>query len=113
MARLMGLGGDVSSEEVYKLAQQNNARAKTIFVSVGTHLGIALSTLINIFNFPLYLLSGGPLPAWDFFSPPMLAEVERRSFTYRNSPTRIERATLGNLAGLYGAAYLPLLAAGK
>jgi glucokinase len=39
----------------------------------------------------------------------MLAEVERRSFTYRNSPTRIERATLGNEAGLYGAAYLPFL----
>ena len=38
----------------------------------------------------------------------MLAEVERRSFTYRESPTRIERAELGNLAGLYGAAYLPL-----
>jgi glucokinase len=36
----------------------------------------------------------------------MLAEVKRRSFTYRNSATRIERATLGNEAGLFGAAYL-------
>ena len=69
--------------------------------------------LINIFNFPLYLLSGGPLPAWDFFAPSMLAEVERRSFTYRQSPTRIERAKLGNEAGLYGAAYLSFQAAGE
>ena len=33
---------------------------------MGEALGVALANLINIFNFPLYLLSGGPLPAWDF-----------------------------------------------
>jgi glucokinase len=110
MARLIGLGADLTSEDVYKLAVGGDARAKAIFVSMGQALGIALASLINIFNFPLYLLSGGPLPAWDFFAPAMIAEVERRSFTYRNSPTRIEKATLGNEAGLYGAAYLPFLA---
>ena len=109
MARMIGLGADLSSEDVYKAAIAGDARALAIFHAVGEALGIALANLINIFNFPLYLLSGGPLPAWDFFAPPMLAEVGRRSFTYRNAPTRIERATLGNQAGLYGAAYLPLL----
>ncbi|HWZ33725.1 MAG TPA: ROK family protein [Bryobacteraceae bacterium] len=109
MARLIGLGADLTAEDVYKLAVAGDARAKAIFISMGQALGIALATLINIFNFPLYLLSGGPLPAWDYFAPAMIAEVQRRSFTYRNSPTRIERATLGNEAGLYGAAYLPFL----
>ncbi len=109
MARLMGFGADVSAEDVFKLAEAGEARAKAIFVSMGQALGIALATLINIFNFPLYLLSGGPLPAWDYFAPAMTAEIERRSFTYRNSPTRVEKATLGNEAGLYGAAYLPFL----
>jgi glucokinase len=47
------------------------------------------------------------LPAWEFFAPPMLETVQARSFTYRASNTRIEQATLGNEAGLYGAAYLP------
>jgi glucokinase len=107
MARLIGLGHDLTSEDVYKLAQEGNDRAKMTFHSMGEALGVALANLINIFNFPLYLLSGGPLPAWDFFAPAMIAEVERRSFTYRHSPTRIEKATLGNEAGLYGAAYLP------
>jgi glucokinase len=39
----------------------------------------------------------------------MLRTVERRSFTYRatKAGTRIAQATLGNEAGLYGAAYLP------
>jgi len=37
----------------------------------------------------------------------MMTEIERRSFTFRNTKTRIERAALGNQAGLFGAAYLP------
>jgi glucokinase len=110
MARLIGLGPELTSEDVYKLAHGGDERAKMVFRSMGEALGIALAALVNTFNFPLYLLSGGPLPAWDFFAPAMLGEVARRSFTYRNAPTRIEKATLGNEAGLYGAAYLPFQA---
>ena len=42
-------------------------------------------------------------------APEMMRTVERRSFTYRatKTETRIAMATLGNEAGLYGAAYLP------
>jgi glucokinase len=109
MARLMGVGADMTSEDVYNAACTGDERAKAIFTSMGSALGIALATLVNIFNFPLYLLSGGPLPAWDLFAPPMLAEIRRRSFTFRNAKTRIEKAALGNEAGLYGAAYLPFL----
>jgi glucokinase len=36
----------------------------------------------------------------------MFSELKRRSFTYRKTQTRIEKATLGNEAGLFGAAYL-------
>jgi glucokinase len=107
MGRLMNLGANLTSEDVYKYALDGNDRALAIFRSMGEALGIAIASLVNIFNFPLYLLSGGPIPAWQFFAPAMLAEVERRSFTYRSSPTRIEAAKLGNEAGLFGAAYLP------
>jgi glucokinase len=112
MARLMGLGPALTSQQVHDLAAQGNDRAKEIFRVMGEALGIALASLINIFNFPLYLLGGGVLGAWEFFSPAMLAEVERRCFTYRSTlkiaPTRIEPAQLGSDAGLYGAACLPL-----
>jgi glucokinase len=107
MGRLMNLGANLTAEDVYNFAVDGNDRALAIFRSMGEALGIAIASLVNIFNFPLYLLSGGPIPAWQFFAPAMLAEVERRSFTYRSSPTRIEPAKLGNEAGLYGAAYLP------
>ena len=106
-AALLSLGDDLTSEQVYRLAVSGNRDAVRIFESMGRALGIALAGLINIFNFPLYLLSGGMLPAWDLFMPSLLEEAKLRSFCFRNSDTRIEKATLGNQAGLFGAAYLP------
>src|SRR5450432_821894 len=110
MARLAGLG-EVTSEEVYRMARGGNPKAKQVFASMGEALGIALAMLVNTFNFPLYLLSGGVIAAWDEFSPPMLDEVRRRSFSFRTTDTRIEKATLGNEARLYRAAYLPYVSA--
>jgi glucokinase len=107
MAKLLGLGDTLSSKEVYDLAIAGNEKAQTIFTSMGEALGIALATLINTFNFPLYLLSGGVLAAWDLFAPAMLQEARRRSFTFRTTNTRIEKAALGSEAGLFGAAALP------
>ncbi|HET9321168.1 MAG TPA: ROK family protein [Bryobacteraceae bacterium] len=107
MARMLGIGDHLTAEEVYDLAVQGNEHARTVFQSMGEALGVALAMMVNTFNFPLYLLSGGVLPAWEFFAPQMLEEVRRRSFTFRTTNTRVEKATLGNEAGLYGAAYLP------
>lgn len=107
MARLLGLGENLTSADVYTLAKQGNEKAHTVFIAMGQSLGIALAMLVNTFNFPLYLLSGGVLAAWDLFAPPMLEEMRRRSYTFRTTTTRVEKATLGNEAGLYGAAYLP------
>jgi len=110
MARLMGLGDNLSSEQVYQLAVKGDQKARVVFEMMGRALGTALANLVNALNFPLYLLSGGMLPAWDFFAPAMFEECRRRSFVYRNTNTRIEKAILGNEAGLYGAAYLPFQA---
>jgi glucokinase len=108
MGRMMHFGREINTaEDVFLLAQAGNERALWVFQAMGRALGIALASLINAFNFPLYLLSGGPLPAWDFFAPAMFAEVEKRSFTFARTGTRIEKSMLGGDAGLLGAAYLP------
>lgn len=112
MARMLHLGDFPTAAEVFEIARGDGEaarKARHVFEAMGTALGVAIANLVNVFNFPLYLLSGGPLPAWEFFAPAMLREVERRSFTFRNTRTRIEKAMLGNEAGLYGAAYLPFL----
>ncbi len=112
MARLMQLGEDLSAKQIYDIALSDGppaAKAREIWRVVGESLGIALATLINTFNFPLYLLSGGMIGAWELFAPEMMKTAERRSFTFRatKGETRIAMAALGNEAGLYGAAYLP------
>src|SRR5689334_3666301 len=107
MAGLLHIGDNLSPKEVYDFAVAGDERARRVFEIMGEMLGIALAMLANVFNYPLYLLSGGILPAWDFFAPKMLEVTRERSFTFRTTDTRIEKATLGNEAGLYGAAYLP------
>jgi glucokinase len=109
MANQLGLGDNLSSHAVCELANGGNLRARRVFESMGTTLGTALASLINIFNFPLYLIAGGVVDAWDLFSPAMFAELGKRSFTHRAAPARVEKATLGKDAGIFGAAYLPFL----
>jgi glucokinase len=114
MAAMLQLGEHPTSKEVCEIAFESGdrgERARAVWRIMGEALGVALSNLINIFNFPLYLLSGGMLPAWEFFAPHMMRVIEQRSSIYRLSrnETRIAQATLGNEAGLYGAAYLPWL----
>lgn len=108
MARMLGLGNnDITSADVYDMAVGGNPKAKVVFEYMGRALGIGIANLINLFNFPLYLLSGGALAGWDMFAPAMFSEVKRRSYTYSRTATKIEKAVLGSEAGLYGAAYLP------
>lgn len=107
MGRMMHFQNASTASDVFDLAKSGNQRAKMVFEAMGRALGIALANLMNVFNFPLYVLSGGPLPAWDFFAPSMFAEVRKRSFTYERTHPRVEKALLGADAGLFGAAYLP------
>src|SRR5580658_8018769 len=106
MARLLGYG-DVTAKQVWERAVAGDERAREIFASMGESLGVALAMLVNAFNAPLYLLSGGVIGAWEFFAPSMVAEARRRSFSFRTTNTRVEKAKLGGEAGLFGAAYLP------
>lgn len=104
MAKQVGLG-EMSASEVASLAESNEL-GQRIWDAVGASLGRGLGMLVNTFDAPLYLLSGGVVGAWDRFAPTMFAELERSSYVYRYSRPRVERAALGAEAGLFGAAYL-------
>ena len=107
-ARMLGLGdGKITARDVYNLAKAGDPKAQAIFHSMGEALGILLAMLINAFDFPLYLIAGGMIAGWDAFAPTMIAEAKRRSFSFRTTDIAVEKAALGNEAGLYGAAYLP------
>jgi len=124
MARLLKQDAEFSSKEIFDLAMHGDPQAKGIFERVGKALGIVIADMVNIFNFPMYVVGGGVASAWDAFAPSMMETIEKNSFVYRNtapsadtrpgnagSGTLITRALLGGDAGLVGAARLPMIAA--
>lgn len=110
LAALTQSEGGLTPLLLARAAGEGDAAAKRIFEEMGRSLGRGLASLINVFNFPLYLIAGGVLASWDLFAPALFEEVEIRSVTYRNTETRIERARLGAKAGIFGAARLPFQA---
>lgn len=109
LAALKEEHGQLTALLVERAARDGDEEAIKIYERMGEWLGRALANLVNIFNFPLYLIAGGLVGGWKLFSPSMFQEIEKRSVTYRESDTRIKKAKLGNKSGLYGAAYLPIL----
>jgi glucokinase len=126
--------GDVefTAKSVFHLALQGDEAATAIFHKVGWALGIMISDLVNIFNFPMYVIGGGVSSSWQAFSQPMFKEILKRSMVYaatapaipqetagaaatpkqsegRARSTIVARALLGSDAGLFGAARLPFL----
>jgi glucokinase len=110
LAALKEEHGELTALLVERAARDGDPEAIKIYERMGCWLGRALANLVNIFNFPLYLVAGGVVAGWKLFAPAMFEELEKRSVTYRESDTRIKKAKLGSKAGLYGAAYLPIMA---
>jgi glucokinase len=109
-----------TAHEVALLARSGDARAASVFDSVGHALAIALTSLINTLNLPLYLLGGGVCDALDLLAPTMFRVLQQRSYVYRLTepevlePSKLEKnktyilgAQLGSTAGLLGACLLP------
>ena len=127
MAAAMQKDPEFTSKVVYDMAMQGDLPARHVFEQVGKALGTVIADMVNIFNFPMYVVGGGVSSAWDAFAPLMLETVGRNSFVYRatapdeniqagNAPsgsirgTMITKALLGGDAGLVGAARLPMIA---
>jgi glucokinase len=115
---------EFNSRVVYECAMRGDVVAKQVMGRVGRALGIAIGSLVNILNLPLYVIGGGVSSAWDAFSPTLFSEVRRRSFIYSATTplagkaisggrrmTSIAQAQLGGDGGLYGAARLGLVQA--
>ena len=113
--------GDVefTSRGIYQLSIQGHPSAERIYQKVGRALGIAIGSMVNALNLPMYVIGGGVSSAWDAFAPAMFEELKVRSFIYSiTAPDKVEQgqkhtvvtiALMGSDAGLYGAARLPML----
>ncbi len=66
-------GGELTGRVVYECAMRGDAVAKQVFERVGRALGLAIASMVNALNLPLYVIGGGVSSAWDAFSPALFA----------------------------------------
>jgi glucokinase len=75
---------------------------------VGRHVGVAISSFVNIFNPEVVVIGGGLAAAGDLLLGPAIREAGARALPSGWSRVRVVPAELGNTAGVLGAAALVL-----
>jgi glucokinase len=95
---------NISAEEVYIRAKNGDQAARHAFARAGYYLGIGLGIVLNMLNPDKILLGGGVMTTGEFIFGPALEEARKRSYKASFECCAIQKASLGNDAGLIGAA---------
>ena len=102
-------GGDLSKVQgrtAFQGARQGDETALRVLESYRQGLSIGLIALVNILQPQIICLGGGISNADDDLLLDPLRELVKRGSYDKSMPTRLERAALGNDAGVVGAALL-------
>ncbi len=99
-------GRPPSSKEVHLRAKRGDAAARESLALCGAQLGIGLGIVVNLLNPERILIGGAVAESGKYLLGPALAETRRRSHPVSFACASIGPASLGNDAGLIGAAAL-------
>ncbi len=97
-----------TSEDVYDAAAAGDPVSLETFRLMGRYLGIALAGLVNVLNPELIVIGGGAAGGWEFFIEPLRSEILARAFPHPAMRVRLAPASLGDAAGILGAARVAL-----
>jgi len=103
IGQLLAAGETIDGTAVTKAALAGDETAIGVFELIGSRLGVACSSYANIFQPDAIVVGGGVIAAGDLLLEPARREVRERSLNPMNR-TPILEATLGNDAGMIGAA---------
>lgn len=103
LGKVLADGGEVDGRAVTEAALAGDELAIGVFDLIGGRLGVACSSLANIFQPNAIVVGGGVIAAGDLLLEPARREVRERALNPMNK-TPILEATLGNDAGMIGAA---------
>jgi glucokinase len=81
--------GQITAKTVYEAAANGDQIALEIFRDMGYHLGIGISTLINLFNPELIVLSGRVSRASRFFLDSLQETIQQRAWHISKKDIRI------------------------
>ena len=98
--------GTLTTETLEGAARGGDKAAASLFAGAGRYLGIGIASLLHILNPEAVILGGGVARAWDLFYPSLSEEIKQRCFKEIAERTRILPASLGDNAGILGAARL-------
>ncbi|WP_026998009.1 ROK family protein [Flectobacillus major] len=98
--------GTITTTGLVAAAADNDKLALLVFDRVGELLGENLCHLIAILDINLVLIGGGLSASFDYILPAMKRKLNQWLTKYHVNGLTIKRATLGNDAGLLGAASL-------
>ncbi|MFT3863883.1 MAG: ROK family protein [Solirubrobacterales bacterium] len=105
LGRLLVEDKKVDGLAVTLAALDGDETAIGVFDLIGSRLGVACASFANIFEPEVMVIGGGVIRAGDLLLDPVRKEVRERALRPMNE-TPILAATLGNDAGMIGAAAL-------
>jgi glucokinase len=103
LGKVLAAGGEVDGKAVTEAALGGDDIAIGVFDLIGSRLGVACATFANVFQPDAIVVGGGVIAAGDLLLEPARRELRRRALNPMNR-TPILEATLGNDAGMIGAA---------
>jgi glucokinase len=103
LGKVLAEGGEVDGRAVTEAALAGDEVAIGVFDLIGSRLGVACATFANVFQPDAIVVGGGVIAAGDLLLEPARRELRQRALNPMNR-TPILEATLGNDAGMIGAA---------
>jgi glucokinase len=112
LARALADGHTLVGPLVTELAHDGDAAAIDALELIGTRLGVAISSFVNIFNPEVVMIGGGVMGAGELLLEPIRRTVAARALPPSRDLVRIVMAEFGIEAGMVGAAILAFDAIG-
>ena len=97
----------ITPEDVYKAAlEEGDMLSREVLKEAGRYLGIGIANIINIMSPEAVILAGGLVGAWNIYVDEAIKEASKRAFKSLFQAVSILPASLGDEAGVVGAASL-------
>ncbi|BCB04810.1 glucokinase [Bacillus sp. KH172YL63] len=98
--------GMISAKDIFDAGREEDALALEVIDQLAFYLGLSLANLGNGLNPEKIVIGGGVSKAGDILLDPVKKYFEKFSFPTVRTSTNLGIATLGNDAGVIGAAWL-------
>ena len=106
LGRALADGRELAGPLVTELAHDGDEAAIGVLRTIGSNLGVAIASLVNIFNPEVVVIGGGVIAAGELLLAPARDEVAARALPPSKDEVRIVAAQFGVEAGMVGAAAL-------